>query len=262
LSEALRRGIEEAIKVVGKDPTGRADEVVLAHENDLEGSLVVARKSGPDINAARLNYVETLAHNRFLKYRTTEASSRTGEIIETEGHRALLFAEPRGHGIASYRGDSRQLRDCKNGVLVYTIGERAEDPEASKRDRISYDLLPVYSTLWQKAQQGSNETYGEAYDYKTISVLALLSKVPSDHARALGQLGSSFRGRVGAENMARPPWGWFDGMEKDRPLGEWFFDPAGTIKRHYNLGDDFSTVYLHNPYINIFRPSSSQPSAR
>jgi hypothetical protein len=263
LGEALRRGIEEAIKHVGKDPTGRADEIVLAHENDLEGSLVVVRKSGADLRAARLEYVETLAHNRFLKYRTTDATSRVGEKIETEGSSPLLFVEPRGHGIEAYRGDARQLKDCKSGVLIYAIGKGAEDPDARNQERVGYDLLPVYSTIWHKAQEAAaNDTYGEAYDYQTITVLALLSKIPTDHSRALGQIGSSFRGKVGGENMARPPWGWFDGAEKERPRGEWFFDPAGTIKRHYNLGENFSTVYTHNPYINIFRPATSQPLTR
>jgi hypothetical protein len=262
LGEAIRKGIEEAIKRVGKDPTGRAEEVVLAHENDLEGCLIVARKGGTDVKKARVHYVETLAHNQFLKYRTADVPVRVREIIEMEGAHPLLFVEPRGHGISAYRGDSRQLKECSSGVQVYTLGHEAEDPETEKRERVAYGLLPIYSTLWQKAQAGSNETYGEAYDYKTISVPALLSQSPNEYQRLLGQLGSSFRGTVGGENMARPPWGWFDGNEKERPLGEWFFDPAATIKRHFGLGDDFSTVYLHNPFINIFRPKSTQSGGR
>ena len=54
-------------------------------------------------------------------------------------------------------------------------------------------------------------------------------------------------------NMARPPWGWFDSSEKDRPLGEWFFDPAGTIKRHFALPSSFSVTYVHQPARGLFR---------
>ena len=64
---------------------------------------------------------------------------------------------------------------------------------------------------------------------------------------------SAFRGKVGGTNMARPPWGWFDGKERDRPLGEWFFDPAGTVKRHFKLDESFATVYTHTPVSGIMR---------
>ena len=65
LSQALRLGAG----IGGQyDPTGRANELVAAHENDLEGALVVAEKHGEDPAEARLVLVETLAHNAYLKY--------------------------------------------------------------------------------------------------------------------------------------------------------------------------------------------------
>jgi hypothetical protein len=51
--------------------------------------------------------------------------------------------------------------------------------------------------------------------------------------------------------MARPPWGWFDSRERDRPLGEWFLDPAGIIARHFTPDEPFSRVYVHHPYLGI-----------
>ena len=56
--------------------------------------------------------------------------------------------------------------------------------------------------------------------------------------------------------MARPPWGWFDNRERERPLGEWFFDPAGTIARHFSPAEPFSLVYVHHPYLGIFDPAT------
>lgn len=53
--------------------------------------------------------------------------------------------------------------------------------------------------------------------------------------------------------MARPPWGWFDGRELDRPLGEWFFLPAETVQRTYGLGTGFSTAYVHHPILGVTR---------
>jgi hypothetical protein len=63
----------------------------------------------------------------------------------------------------------------------------------------------------------------------------------------------AFRGSIGGKNRARAPWGWFDSTERDRPLGEWFFDPAGTIKRHFKLGESFSIKYTHAATVGITR---------
>jgi len=64
-------------------------------------------------------------------------------------------------------------------------------------------------------------------------------------------IGSAFRGNVGFKNKARPPWAWFDETEKDRPEGEWFFDPASVISRHYRLDRGFSLAYIYNPYLKV-----------
>ena len=72
----------------------------------------------------------------------------------------------------------------------------------------------------------------------------------------LGEIGSLFRGTVGGRNMARPSWGWYDQDEPDCRQGEWFLVPAETVKRHFDLGDDFSTTYLHHPVIGVLRDSS------
>jgi len=65
LSEVPRDG---ARRVGDFDPTGLSQDAVLAHENDMEGVLVVARKAGPEPRFAEVVRVETLAHNAFLKY--------------------------------------------------------------------------------------------------------------------------------------------------------------------------------------------------
>jgi hypothetical protein len=53
--------------------------------------------------------------------------------------------------------------------------------------------------------------------------------------------------------MARPPWGWFDRDEQDRRQGEWFFAPAETVKRHFDLDESFSTTYIHHPIFSVLR---------
>lgn len=257
----------EALRRVGKDPTGgKAGEVALSHENDLEGCLVVAEKKGTDLSQAEIRYVETMAHNRYLKYCPREGKAGICEPIEMNGNHPLIFIEPKGHGPSSYTGNKLQLANSINGVMVYSYAGRAEDNDevySSTEVRpaggryvgykyIGYDLMPIHDTFWSRAQQGENETFGETLDYETREFFKFQgekSAVKFEHK--LGVLGAAFRGEVGFKNKSRPPWGWFDDTEKDRPRGEWFFDPAAVIARHFGLGEAFSTAYVYNPYLKI-----------
>jgi hypothetical protein len=249
LSEMIREGVRAGGKY---DPTGLSSDAVLAHENDMEGALVVAAKDGADPTRARVVYVETLAHDRFQKY-AVEGDAPSGfNRVRMDGQRALLYVEPKGHGISAYDADEKEVG--KNRLLVYRFAGRAEEADAEKSDEVGFDLLPLYTTLWPRARRGANETYGNVLDYgsRTISVAGASGKATSRSAK-LGSLGAAFRGGVGAPNMARPPWGWFDREEREAPPGFWFFDPASTVKRHFKLGEDFSTAYLHAPFVGVFR---------
>ena len=252
LSDAIREGVRRGGRY---DPTGLSAEAVLAHENDMEGCLVVAEKEGEDPARARVILVETLAHDRFLKYAPEGANAPASFArVRLEGPSPLLFVEAKGHGILAYDGGGKQ--EPRRGTLVYTFAGRAEDPEAGGRERgaVGYELLPIYDTLWRRAVTGSKETFGEVADYGARSFEAAGAKRPARRTRRLGRLGASFLGRFGAPNAARPPWGWFDRAERGRPRGEWFLDPAATVKRHLGRGADFSTVYLHAPFLGLARP--------
>jgi hypothetical protein len=148
LSEAIREGA----RVGGRyDPTGLSAEAVLAHENDMEGCLVVAAKSGGDDPArARVVYVETLSHDRFQKYAVDSDAAPGFKRFESEQGHPALYVEPKGHGVSAYDGERRakdsQLkesggaktssgsRDEDSGarrVLVYRYEGRAGDAEAA-----------------------------------------------------------------------------------------------------------------------------------
>lgn len=249
-SAVLETLMGEGLRRLGKDPTGGlADDVALSHENDLEGCLVVLAKNGKELT---VQFVETMAHNRYLKYCPGTGQKDVCEAIEMDGERPLIFVEPKGHGPSRYTGDRQQLKNAVNGVLVYRYTGQAEDHDKITGKFIGYDLQAVYGTLWARAQGSENETYGETQDYQTRAFFVLQADKSSAKTELkLGALGSAFRGTVGFKNKARPPWGWFDSSEKDRPLGEWFFDPAAVVARHFNLGQDFATAYIYNPYFKI-----------
>jgi hypothetical protein len=259
LSEVIREGVRRGGKY---DPTGLSSEAVLAHENDMEGCLVVAAKSGEDPTRARVVYVETLGHDRFQKYTADSDAAPGFKRFASEGGRPLLYVEPKGHGVSAY-GEERRAKDSTDAgsddsgarrVLVYRYEGRAGDAEsAGERGEVGYDLLPLYTTLWPRARRGANETFGVARDFGTLSASAFVGGKASSRRITLGKLGAAFRGRIGAANAARPPWGWFDRTERDVTPGSWFFDPAATIKRDFKAGEDFSLAYTHAPFLGLFR---------
>jgi hypothetical protein len=245
--------IREGARLGGRyDPTGKLEEAALAHENDMEGCLVVVAKNGNDLQQASVVYVETMAHNRFWKY-VVEGSTPNGfDTVRLLEQRPRLYIEPKGHGIEAYRGSEKQ--SPRKGILIYDLNGQANNPTENRQTSIRYDLVPLYTTLWPRARRGVNETYGEAHDYGRVTIRVVQKDGRQLESQIkLGVIGSAFRGRVGANNMARPPWGWFDQDERDQPLGGWFFDPARSIQRHFKRGSEFSTSYISAPFLGVQR---------
>ena len=270
LSEAIREGVRRGGRY---DPTGLSSEAVLAHENDMEGCLVVAAKSGEDLSPAliveylsraRIVYVETLGHDRFQKYAAEGAGASNFKRFATEDRRPVLYVEPKGHGVSAYDDKEQGARPIgaaryerlgrTRNMLAYYYAGGAGDPALSGfGGEVNYDLLPLYTTLWPRARRGANETFGVARDFGVLSASASANGKALSRRFKLGKLGSAFRGKVGAPNAARPPWGWFDRTERGAPAGSWFFDPAATVKRDFKAGEDFSLAYTHAPFIGVFR---------
>ncbi len=254
-STLLETLIRAGVGKLGTDPSGGlAEEVALSHENDLEGCLVVATRNGNDLERARVEYVETMAHNRYLRYRPAGAEVAAERVIQMRGQQPVLFVEPKGHGVSRFRSQPEDHRESVNGVLSYVYKGRPEDPETIKQRRegvdVGYALTPIAETLWRRALTGANETYGEAAEYALLQpkVDPRAGSIETISEAPRLALGSAFRGDVGSPNRARPPWGWYDRSEKDRPAGEWFLDPAEVVARHFNLGKDFSRIYTYHPF--------------
>jgi hypothetical protein len=253
LSQLIREGTKHGGKY---DPTGLADEAALAHENDMEGALVVVKKDGNDLTEAQVVFAETLHHNNFSHYQTGDPHEGLA-TVKLEGQRPVFYIEPKGHGIEAFTGDQKQT--SKKDFLRYVFDARADDPE--KKDSVcrnletgscskslSYDLVSL-GTLWSKAKEEANTTYGVKFDYGEVELSTSLNgSATTEKKFKLGTIGCAFLGTVGGVNMARPPWGWFDRDERDQPLGLWFFNPAATIKRDFKLDSSFSISYVRLPF--------------
>jgi hypothetical protein len=257
LSELIREGAKRGGMF---DPTGLGGEAALAHENDMEGCLIVVLKDGKDLERARVAFVETLHHNNFSRYFAGELTRTGFERIRLQNQHPLLYIEPKGHGIESFTESDKQVG--KKDFLFYRFSGQADDPGSASeslfvcRDpanvpcpvSVNYDLLPIRTTLWARAKNAPNITYGRACDYGRISIMVQQSGGRAEKKIDIGKVGCAFLGRVGGRDMARPPWAWFDKDERDRTPGQWFFDPAGAIKRNFDLDDQFSTAYLRLPF--------------
>jgi hypothetical protein len=263
---------------------------------------VIAEKRGPRLEDAHLVAVETLAHNRYLRYQREATLVGDVGLVRVDDQHPHIYIEPKGHGMEAFadqlatpasapvtstsaaptepepatglRGLAQritgmvanvdQTRRALNNegaerIRVYRFTGTADDPDVVSGD-IGYDLVPTYRTLWTHARTGLNPTYGSLADYGTRAV----NRVGQDGTEspvqvAFGEMGSAFRGVEGAVNMARPPWGWFDSSERDRPLGEWFLDPAGSATRRIELLRGAGGAYLHHPFLGIIRPSAIAP---
>ena len=158
LSEVLREGAE---RHGDYDPTGLAEEAVLAHENDMEGALVVAQKSTRGLDGAQVVYVETLAHNQFLQYEVPRGlfglfASRTNRV-RLDGERPELYIEPKGHGIEAYQDGSQP--DDIEGFVVYRHDSEAEEASATRgQEEVGYALVSMAESIWPRAGRGENPT--------------------------------------------------------------------------------------------------------
>ena len=246
LSEILREG---AARHGDYDPTGLSQAAVLAHENDMEGALVVVQKAIGLFGSTRVVFVETLAHNQFLQYRVGPGE----RDVTAEDEHPVIFIEPKGHGIEAYHG-GEQASSAEGGFVTYRYTGQAEEPTGVADEDVGYDLASLTATLWPAARQQHSGVFGGSFDYQhwTVQALDAGGNVVT-HGTTLGLVGSVLNGVVGGRNMARPPWGWYDQDETDQRQGGWYLTPAETVKRHFGLGDDFSTTYVHHPALAVYR---------
>ncbi|HEX4901047.1 MAG TPA: hypothetical protein VFV61_10985 [Pyrinomonadaceae bacterium] len=248
LSDLIREGVKGGTE---HDPTGLLEEAGVAHENDLEGCLIVAAKDGNDLKRAKVVFVETLHHNDFSLYVPGVTAPKGFGLFRSEDGHPLLYVEPKGHGVKTYSGDEKQT--AKKEFLIYKFKGKAEDPEQEHDGSVGYDLLPIKTTLWARALNGvgngANLVYGSTHNYGQIAINVVgANGIVVSRKITVGKVGSAFFGNTGGRNMARPPWAWFDNNAREQPLGLWFFDPATIVKRDFRAGESFSTAYIRLPF--------------
>jgi hypothetical protein len=224
----------------------------------MEGCLVVVEKKG-DGDSGHVVYLETLRHNTITKYDEGK-SDRDSEKLRVEDGHPLLYVEPKGHGILALTSEKQT---AGKDVLIYSFKGRADDPQKIEGSEIGFELLPIRTTLWARARDGVDATYGQVEDFGEIAIKVKQAENSENEWRTpLRKIGIAFVGKVGGINMARPPWGWFDRSRREETLGVWYFDPAQTIKRDFKLDESFSTAYVRVPFWANGGKASTEKSAR
>ena len=225
----------------GGRPSGKLEEAAIAHENDMEGVLVVVDKA-----SQRVAFLETLHHNRFSRYVPDDSRIAADGIFHTSDGHVELYIEPRGHGITAL-GAERPSSVAT--FAMYTYDGVAGDPEATADGRVTYDLLPIATTFWARIGTGKKDkTYASQRDFGKLQIDVLSDDRPVARDVEIGKLPSAFDGQVGGVNVARPPWGWFSNEHRKDAPGAWYFDPARIVKRDFGLDDSFSTAYTTLPF--------------
>lgn len=237
------------------------------HEHDLEGMLVCIRKDPTGANPlGDLVLMETQAHGHFYQYSADPTVTAGEESLDgtvpsrtgTQGH-PKVFQQAGGHGLfASRQGLSGAIYLGLRGTnfpggdgLVFVPGgglaQYALDPALGRdardggqddaRRRVAYALLPVEAELWPRRTPPASAIFATPWDYQGAR-------------HRMADLSRTFRGDTRMRDASVTPWA-HDDRDDRVPAGDWFFDPAYTLGRHFRIGHPWSTRYLRNVYLGI-----------
>lgn len=229
-----------------------------AHENDLEGALLVV-----DLAAEKVVAMQTIFHHKFKRYVDGEAAklpeaenifraallnrgASEGIPVDPEG-RPVLMVESHGHGVEAW--DGRAFPGKHDDGVVYFAGGKAGDPEETpvageaarfEEDRggrvreVSYRLEPIATTLWPRAHRKPGQTVVAVEDFTEFGA---------------GRLATKLTGEKYGKDAATLPWGWHDSQTK-RTIrqGEFFFDPAGMMAKLFRFEGPYATEYTYHPF--------------
>lgn len=218
-----------------------------AHENDLEGALLVV-----DLERQEVVVVETIYHSLFQKYwrdphvqPTGDGEGFNGAFRADEEGRPILMVQSHGHGVQAW--DGKPFPGKHDDGVVYLPGAEAGNPEdyeevgeaarfeadrGGRVRQVPYAMVPLEEELWPRALARDGEMFGEFGDLDGLLDV---------------RVGWAFKGDDYGTNKANAPWGWTD-KTTDTGKGHLFLDPAGTVAAHFDFSDEFSRRYRYHPY--------------
>lgn len=192
----------------------------------MEGVILAVRKQA-GTQFGELQLMATLAHNDWHTYTRDAIQFEAWQTVvngrsQAVGSHPAVFVEAKGHALSAWNRNGFPGGDG----IVYVPAETAVEPSSGNAWPVDYALRPL-DELWRRRYcTGENRTFRAGNDNFKLG----MTFDANDWVLVTGP-------------QAKPPWGWDDGKP--------FWDPATFFKDHFSaeeLGDDFSTEYISNPY--------------
>jgi hypothetical protein len=219
------------------------------HENDMEGAMVVVRRSDEDpMGTFELLYTE--AHNILHIFRNDPNIAMKWNLhVENvnvtfeDGSHPELYVESKGHGVcALYFSGPDHCTHSLDGTpppfggddgVVYRYGATAGVPESGNDQHVPYKLKPIKDTLWERRTDicDSGCTFDTTFEYDGVV------------------LPKAFDGDTYGNDAANPPWAWDDPADGPVYRGDFFFRPAHAMDQHVSMPGYISKTYVVNPFL-------------
>ncbi len=218
------------------------------HENDMEGTMVVVRKSSATYGTFEVLYTE--AHNQLHIYANNPAiikkSGRLEKGIKVTfegGSHPEVYVESKGHGVcALYHSEDGHCEHPMDGTppsfggddgIVYRYKGVAETPSSGNDRDVGYSLRSLQYNLWNRRSDicDSGCTYDKTFTYDGVTYPM------------------AFDGDTYDDDKANPPWAWDDPDDGPVYRGDFFFRPAKALATHVSVPGTISQTYLFNPFL-------------
>ncbi len=198
------------------------------HENDLEGILVIVRRTGEnviDLSNAVLEGGITVFHLDFYSYRAFGSSLSAdnegidGFLFTSGGTHPRTSQEAKGHGCKAWP----QIGFDEDGTVTYksSAANNAEFPITINDSDVKYELVDIFEGggLWSR--RNNSETFASW---------------------------GKFSGDNGGDNKANAPWTWDDKNDGPSYAGDMATDPVDLFDHYFNSTFPISDCYQFLPY--------------
>ncbi len=220
------------------------------HENDTEAIMVIAQKS-EDKWFGRFRGLQTHPHG-YTRYYALDprVRLRVPKLVEkpslAEGHHPRVYIQRGGHGpyalYAREQGLIHRHGFASDTGVVYKYKGKAEPPEGPDDRDAGYDLLSLTGERGLWTQRCNRRAFD---DYREYNPPGDRPGIPAhllcDEGTIPFNLDGDTAGASSGADSAGVPWGHLSP------------DPARLVKTTWKFPENFSDVYLYNPFLGIDR---------
>ena len=208
------------------------------YENTVRSVMMVVKQDGTMYGKPVL--METTTEDTYLKYTPTGETTELAGTASIDGefwydtafatnHHPIVYVKPQNHGIWADEDfwadiDYWEIDGFPDGDgVVYRFGGTSETP-MNDNDDVWFDTVSIHENIWTKRNDiGETELFDEFGHF-------------------------NYANNTNDKSVA--PWRLYDSNLPLQPHGEWLYNPADLVRRHFSDGwGSFSFTYVYNPYV-------------